>query len=243
MRVLLTLPVGLVLHAGELRAAETASAVLAHPVSTQHSSAWPGFEIRLTPELAALAPASASTNTSVAGSPPQIASHPIAVCMSSAIAPRALATSIGKARDGLIRTVRAAECRYSLPPGLLDSLVLAESSYRARAVSRSGAVGLTQLMPATAGELGVSDRRDVGASIEGGAVYLRRMIDRFSKVRLALAAYNAGPGAVSRAGGVPDNGETPGYVARVVALWQAVGGEKALSATTDLATPTTTTAP
>ena len=77
-------------------------------------------------------------------------------------------------------------------------------------------------MPRTAVEVGVTNRLDPARSIEGGARSLGRMIEHFGEVPLALAAYNAGPGAVMRAGGVPDNGETPGYVARVVRLWQAV---------------------
>src|SRR3546814_12142089 len=80
------------------------------------------------------------------------------------------------------------------------------------AVSPSGAAGLAQLMPATARERGVRNRHDPLASIDGGARYLRDMLDRFEAVHLALAAYNAGPGAVSRSHGIPNNGETPQYV-------------------------------
>ena len=71
-------------------------------------------------------------------------------------------------------------------------------------------------MPRTAAEVGVTDRFDPGQSVEGGARYLRRMIDRFGALPLALAAYNAGPGAVARAGGIPQNTETPNYVLRVI---------------------------
>ena len=74
-------------------------------------------------------------------------------------------------------------------------------------------------MPATAQRLGVANRYDPIASIEGGARYLAQMIDRFGMVHLALAAYNAGPGAVDRARGIPANKETPGYVQSVLERW------------------------
>lgn len=76
-------------------------------------------------------------------------------------------------------------------------------------------------MPATARELGVANRHDPRENIEGGARYLRQMLDRFGSVHLALAAYNAGPGAVRKAGGIPRNRETPGYVRNVLGRWMA----------------------
>jgi hypothetical protein len=103
-----------------------------------------------------------------------------------------------------------------------------ESQYQAGAVSWAGAGGLTQLMPATASSLGVSDRFNAAHNIDGGARYLRQMIKTFSgSVSLALAAYNAGPGAVRRSGGIPLNGETPGYVERVLAYWREQAGSDA----------------
>ena len=129
-------------------------------------------------------------------------------------------SSIG-VRLRLLPLVRAAELRHRLPAGLLDALIAAESAYIPWAVSSAGAGGLAQLMPATAAELGVFDRFDPFQSINGGARYLRRMLDRFGSVSLALAAYNAGPGSVLRAGGIPFNGETPGYVARVLRIWRS----------------------
>lgn len=126
------------------------------------------------------------------------------------------------ARDRVIVHIRAAEVRYGLPSGLLDALVAAESSYEPDAVSKAGAAGLAQLMPATARSLGVFDRFDVRANLDGGARYLRSMIDKFGSVSIALAAYNAGPGAVARAGGIPRNGETPDYVLRVLRNWRSL---------------------
>ena len=116
--------------------------------------------------------------------------------------------------------VIAMEARFGLPGGLLDALVWTESRYNPLAVSRAGAGGLGQLMAGTARELGVANRFDPRANLEGSARYLRQMLDEFGVVHLALAAYNAGPGAVRRAGGIPKNGETPRYVRDVVRHWQ-----------------------
>lgn len=123
-------------------------------------------------------------------------------------------------RASYLPHVYAAEMRYALPTGLLDALVWTESRYNPLAVSRVGAAGLGQLMPATARELGVSNRFDPMANIDGAARYLRQMLDRFGTVHLALAAYNAGPRAVTRAGGIPRNGETPVYVRNVLRRWK-----------------------
>jgi soluble lytic murein transglycosylase-like protein len=111
------------------------------------------------------------------------------------------------------------ESRHGLPYGLLDALIWTESRYNPLAVSPAGAAGLGQLMPGTAKELGVANRFDPVSNISGAARYLRQMLDRFGMVHLALAAYNAGPGAVERAGGIPRNGETPAYVSNVLAFW------------------------
>lgn len=128
------------------------------------------------------------------------------------------------ARDRVLTFIRAAELRHRLPTGLLDALVAVESGYRPFAVSKAGAAGLAQLMPGTAQDLGVTDRFDIRANLDGGARYLRGMLDQFGSVALALAAYNAGPGAVQRSRGIPLNGETPSYVARVLARWREMTG-------------------
>lgn len=117
--------------------------------------------------------------------------------------------------------IRQAEVRYRLPPRLLQALVWQESRFNPMAISPAGAAGLAQLMPATARELGVTNRHDPAQNVDGGARYLRQMLDRFGAIHLALAAYNAGPGAVSRAGGIPRNRETPGYVRSVIQRWMA----------------------
>jgi soluble lytic murein transglycosylase-like protein len=116
--------------------------------------------------------------------------------------------------------VSTTEQRFSLPPGLLDALIWTESRYNPLAVSSAGAAGLGQLLPATAKELGVLNRFDPLQNVTGAGRYLRQMLEKFGAVHLALAAYNAGPGAVERSGGVPQNGETPDYVREVLRRWQ-----------------------
>jgi soluble lytic murein transglycosylase-like protein len=117
--------------------------------------------------------------------------------------------------------VNAVAERNGLSPALLEALVWQESRWRPTAVSPKGAQGLAQLMPATARELGV-DPRDPLANLEGGARYLRQQLNRFGgDVERALAAYNAGPGRVQRAGGIPNIPETRAYVAAVMGRLQA----------------------
>ena len=122
-------------------------------------------------------------------------------------------------RAAYLPHVYAAEAQYGLPSGLLDALIWTESRYNPFAVSGAGAAGLGQLMPNTARELGVANRFDPRANLWAAAKYLRQMLDKFGVVHLAVAAYNAGPGAVERAGGIPRNGETPSYVRNVLAFW------------------------
>ena len=128
----------------------------------------------------------------------------------------------GFRRASYLPHVYAAELRYALPRGLLDALVWTESRYNPAAVSKAGAAGLGQLMPGTARDLGVANRFDPVANIDGAARYLRQMLDKFGVVHLALAAYNAGPGAVERSQRIPRNGETPTYVSKVLRYWQLV---------------------
>jgi soluble lytic murein transglycosylase-like protein len=109
--------------------------------------------------------------------------------------------------------IAAAAARYDLSPALLDAVARTESRYRSDAVSPVGAVGIMQLMPATARALGV-DPNDPVQNILGGAAYLRAQLDRFDgDIAKALAAYNAGPGRVIQYSGVPPFAETRAYVA------------------------------
>src|ERR1700728_162407 len=110
----------------------------------------------------------------------------------------------------------------SVEPNLLRAVIVVESGFNSRAVSKRGAGGLMQLMPATATRFGVSNPYDPRENVHGGARYLKFLIDRFGHdVRLALAAYNAGEDAVERNGGqIPPFSETMAYVPRVLKIYK-----------------------
>lgn len=116
-------------------------------------------------------------------------------------------------------SVAQVEREYGLPSGIVDAVIYQESRGRMNAVSPKGALGLMQLMPGTAAQLGVNPY-DADQNMRGGARYLRQQIDRFGSIPLALAAYNAGPGAVLRYGGIPPYRETQNYVATILGRWQ-----------------------
>jgi soluble lytic murein transglycosylase-like protein len=147
-----------------------------------------------------------STNESVAATPVHARSDPAA----------GTGTATGTERqitDGIEKAAK----KYNLPEKLIKSVIRTESNFQPDAVSPAGAQGLMQLMPATARELGVNDPFDIQQNIDGGAAYLRQMLDRFGQnLRLALAAYNAGPGTVEKYNGVVPFRETREYVDRVL---------------------------
>ena len=121
--------------------------------------------------------------------------------------------------------INAAAASNGIDPALLKGLVSQESGFNPSARSGAGAVGLTQLMPGTASALGVTNPLDPAQSLQGGAKYLREQLDRFGGDQtLALAAYNAGPGAVQKYGGVPPYAETQNYVTSVMSKAAAFRG-------------------
>ncbi len=115
--------------------------------------------------------------------------------------------------DAIVRRVAT---EHDLDPNLLHAILIVESAYRPDAVSRAGAQGLAQLMPGTARDLGVDNPFDPEQNVAGGGAYIASMLARYRDVRLALAAYNAGPGRVDHVGRVPAIPETEDYVRDVV---------------------------
>ncbi|NOK39463.1 lytic transglycosylase domain-containing protein [Corallococcus exercitus] len=111
-----------------------------------------------------------------------------------------------------------AERRHGIPPGLLRALIQVESETRVHRISPAGAMGPGQLMPDTAAQMRVDDPFDPAPSVDASGRYLAEQLRRFRDVRLAVAAYNAGPGSVN--GHVPHNGETEFYVAKVLAAYE-----------------------
>jgi soluble lytic murein transglycosylase-like protein len=118
----------------------------------------------------------------------------------------------------LRQIVAEASSRNGISASLVSAVIATESGGDPIAVSRAGAAGLMQLMPDTAAQYGVANRFDAAANVDGGCRYLRDLLNRYhNNLSLALAAYNAGPGAVDASHGIPPFSETRAYVARVTA--------------------------
>jgi soluble lytic murein transglycosylase-like protein len=123
--------------------------------------------------------------------------------------------------DGI---VLLASRQHELPPALIKAVIAAESGFNPQAISHKGAQGLMQLMPDTSASLGVEDPLRPDQNVRGGVRYLRHLVDRYGDLSLALAAYNAGPTAVDRYGGIPPYRETRAYVKRVLTYYRAYDG-------------------
>ena len=122
-------------------------------------------------------------------------------------------------RAEIERLVKISAADYGVDPALIEAIVEKESAFDSHATSSAGARGLMQLMPQTAAALGVTDSYDAAQNVAAGTRYLRSLLDRFGNVELAVAAYNAGPDAVRRFGGVPPYQETRSYVRNVLASY------------------------
>ena len=140
--------------------------------------------------------------------------------MFSAAAPAAASGRTALDSADLRQLVQTISREHGVDPSLVDALVRVESAYDPNAVSRRGAMGLMQLMPATAKRLGVDDPFDPEKNIRGGVREVSRLIDHYSgNLQFALAAYNAGEGAVARYRGVPPYAETRNYVSRILTIY------------------------
>ena len=132
---------------------------------------------------------------------------------SEVVKPAEMTEPQGSPEERIRSAVQQAAQKYNLPPALIFAFIKQESGFKPNAKSWCGAQGLMQLMPGTAKDLGVKDAWNIEQNIEGGSKYIRQMLDQFGgDLKKAIAAYNAGPGAVQRYGGTPPLKENPKHL-------------------------------
>ena len=137
-----------------------------------------------------------------------------------------IAAKMERRASGYKKSIEAYSTTYEVDPIMVKAIIAVESCFDKNAVSRAGAQGLMQLMPPTARELKVWDSFDANQNIRGGTKYFSQMLTRFNNnTELALAAYNAGPGAVEKYGGIPPYAETIGYVKKVLKRYEGYASQ------------------
>ena len=138
------------------------------------------------------------------------------------------ASNSSQSQNAVRQHIQVAATRFGVDRNLVDAVAWQESRYNPRALSTAGAIGVMQLMPGTARQLGVRNPQDVEQNVVGGTAYLRQQLERFgNNVPLALAAYNAGPGAVMKYGGIPPYRETQDYVRQIMQRLSATSANRA----------------
>ncbi len=161
------------------------------------------------------------TGQSLLPAPPVQPSGSFASMVSAAMNPESVAGPAPVPPQRIAQLVGANANAWGVDPALVKAIIANESGFDANATSKTGAQGLMQLEPGTAAGLGVANAYDPAENISGGTRYMRGLLDRFhGDLRLAIAAYNAGPAAVEKYGGVPPYAETQAYVDNVLDSYQ-----------------------
>jgi soluble lytic murein transglycosylase-like protein len=170
------------------------------------------------------------TTAAASSSPAQTSSPDFATALAAATSPGAATGTGGSGAGQYDAAIEQAALRNGVDPAVLHGLIQQESGFDPNSQSSAGASGLTQLMPGTASSLGVANPLDPAESIEGGARYLGQLMKEFGgNTTEALAAYNAGPGAVRQYGGVPPYAETQSYVTKVMGYAESYRQEHGVS--------------